>query len=331
MLNGHSSKQRRHYVDRYGEGRSRGARLRQNRLTMRALRFRCFPVSNLATAERSRRALRLHDRQTLCRGYLAHNVICCHHCIQRFAPVYFQSHCQLQSIESAEPEDVAVLLKESLGFRVVIIGYRDYCQQACNDIIQKVISQSSRIGGAQRTHPNPSCKNRVHLDGGQARNDHAALRLPEKGFDPVGSRFWLVPFGESTRIKKIATHSESVLTLIADISRQRAGHPGENATYLFEAWDVVRLLDISASALHKRVVDHGGERIFCIGNRDADLLVLLQEQWLQGPKNPIFIDSFDLAGHVTTILRQDGGANCYIGYRDLGAGTRHYERPTFAH
>src|SRR5205085_11663890 len=153
------------------------------------------------------------------------------------------------------------------------------------------------------------CKNRVHLDGGQARNDHTALRLPKEGFDPVGYRFWLVQLGEGARIKKIAAHSESVLTLVADISRQRAGHPGENATYLFEVWDVVRLLDFSASALHKRVVDHGGERIFCVGNRDVDLLVFLQRQWLQGPQDPILIDSFNLTGHITTILRQNGVAH----------------------
>jgi len=73
---------------------------------------------------------------------------------------------------------------------------------------------------------------------------------------------------------------------------------------------VVRELDFSASALHKRVVDHGSERIFRVGNRDPNLLVLLQRQWLQGPKDPIFIHGFNPTVHLITIVRRNGEVLC---------------------
>jgi hypothetical protein len=44
--------------------------------------------------------------------------------------MHIQRRRQLQSIQRAEPEDVAVLLEESLGFRVVRIGYRNHRQHA---------------------------------------------------------------------------------------------------------------------------------------------------------------------------------------------------------
>jgi hypothetical protein len=39
-------------------------------------------------------------------------------------------------------------------------------------------------------------------------------------------------------------------------------------------------------------------------------LVLLQRQWLQGPKDPIFIHGFNLTVHRITILRRNGGVLC---------------------
>jgi hypothetical protein len=132
-----------------------------------------------------------------------------------------------------------------------------------------------------------------------------ASRLPICVVTRSDRRFRLVQLGEAARIEEIAAHSEPVLTLIANISRERAGNPRQNAPHFFQARDVVRVLDFSASALHKRVVNHGTERIFRVGDRDADLLVLLQRQRLQGPKDPILIHGFNLTVHRITILRRN--------------------------
>ena len=78
---------------------------------------------------------------------------------------------------------------------------------------------------------------------------------------------------------------------------------------------MVRVLDFSASALHKLVVNHRSERIFRVGNRDADFLVLLQRQWLQGPKDPILIHGFNLTVHLITIVRRNGGVLCCTAQR----------------
>jgi hypothetical protein len=39
-------------------------------------------------------------------------------------------------------------------------------------------------------------------------------------------------------------------------------------------------------------------------------LVLLQRQWLQGPKDPILIHGFNLTVHLITIVRRNGGWPC---------------------
>ena len=131
-----------------------------------------------------------------------------------------------------------------------------------------------------------------------------ASRLPICVVTRSDLRFRLVQLGEGARIEETAAHSEPVLTLTADISRERAGNPRQNAPHPFQAWDVIRLPDFFASALHKRAVNHGTGRIFRVGDRDADLLVLLQRQRLQGPKDPIFIHGVNLTVHRIAILRR---------------------------
>jgi hypothetical protein len=102
----------------------------------------------------------------------------------------------LESIQSAQPEDIAVLLEESFRLCVVTISDCDYRQYGCGHITQEVIAESIGIGPSQRTHPDPSGENRVYFDRRQARNDNAALRLPKDGFDEIGPCFGLVKRGK---------------------------------------------------------------------------------------------------------------------------------------
>jgi hypothetical protein len=143
--------------------------------------------------------------------------------MQGIAAMYVQCHGQSHGIQSAKPVGIAVVLEQSLGLSVMMICYRNDGQHGRGHITQKVIPEGGGIGWTQRPHSDPSGKHRVHFDSGQARNDYAPLRLVEERFNTGGSRFRLVQLGESARIEKVASHSESVLTLGDDIGGQRAG------------------------------------------------------------------------------------------------------------
>jgi len=116
-------------------------------------------IQSRAVARLSGRNLRIHYRQTLCRAYLAQSGICCHHRVQGSAPVDIQRYCQLQSIQSAEPEGVTVLLEENAR----LPRSDDRLSQLPSARLRPHPSKSDfrrggRINRAQRTHPNPPSK-----------------------------------------------------------------------------------------------------------------------------------------------------------------------------